>query len=158
MWGWSGGRWCWSPSRDRWTHRLKLSWRRSSAASPTWYGGIELNLQALHERLATMLATMDTYQWTGRVTQMIGLLVESSGPAAAIGDFCEIRTQAGRSIRTQVIGFRDGRVLSMPLEETDGLHLGDPILARRDDARLEAGPQLLGRVIDGFGKPLDGLG
>jgi len=117
-----------------------------------------LNLQALHEQLATMLATMDTYQWTGRVTQMIGLLVESSGPAAAIGDFCEIRTQAGRAIRTQVIGFRDGRVLSMPLEETDGLHLGDPILARRDDARIEVGAELLGRVLDGFGKPMDELG
>ena len=57
-----------------------------------------------------------------------------------------------------MIGFRDGRVLSMPLEETDGLHLGDPIMARKEDARMEVGPQLLGRVIDGFGKPLDGLG
>ena len=56
----------------------------------------------------------------------MGLLVESNGPAAAVGDFCEISTQSGRVIRTQVIGFRDGRVLSMPLEETDGLHLGDP--------------------------------
>jgi flagellum-specific ATP synthase len=117
-----------------------------------------LNLQALHQQLAAMLATMETYQWTGRVTQMIGLLVESSGPAAAIGDFCEIRTRAGKSIRTQVIGFRDGRVLSMPLEETDGLHLGDPILARRDDARIDVGPELLGRVLDGFGKPMDELG
>ncbi len=42
-------------------------------------------------------------------------------------------------IRTQVIGFRDGRVLSMPLEETDGLHLGDPITARKEDARMEVG-------------------
>ena len=54
---------------------------------------------------------------TGVVTELIGLLVESAGPAAAIGDFCEIRTLAGRNIRTQVIGFRNGRVLSMPLEE-----------------------------------------
>ena len=61
---------------------------------------------------------------TGVVTEMIGLIVESSGPAAAVGDFCEIRTSAGRRIRTQVIGFRNGRVLSMPLEETDGLQLG----------------------------------
>jgi FliI/YscN family ATPase len=46
----------------------------------------------------------------------------------------------------------------MPLEETDGLHMGDPITARKEDARMEAGPELLGRVIDGFGKPLDDLG
>jgi FliI/YscN family ATPase len=57
-----------------------------------------------------------------------------------------------------VIGFREGHVLSMPLEETDGLHLGDPIVARKEDARMAAGPQLLGRMIDGFGKPLDNLG
>ena len=74
------------------------------------------------------------------VTEMVGLLVESNGPAAAVGDFCEIVTQSGRVIRTQVIGFRDGRVLSMPLEETDGLHMGDPIMARKEDARMEVGP------------------
>jgi len=113
-----------------------------------------VKLQAFHEKLAGM----ETVQWTGQITEMIGLLVESRGPAAAIGDFCEIRTREGRSIRTQVIGFRNGRVLSMPLEETDGLHLGDSIVARRDDARIEVGPELLGRVLDGFGKPMDGLG
>jgi FliI/YscN family ATPase len=104
------------------------------------------------------LQRIETFRRTGVVTELVGLLVESNGPAAAVGDFCEIRTQAGRNIRTQVIGFRDGKVLSMPLEETDGLHMGDPIVARTEDARMEAGPQLLGRVIDGFGKPLDGLG
>jgi flagellum-specific ATP synthase len=113
-----------------------------------------IKLAAYRERLAKM----ETCRWTGNVTELVGLLVESNGPAAAIGDFCEIGTQDGRVIRTQVIGFRDGRVLSMPLEETGGLHLGDPISARKEDARMEAGPELLGRVMDGFGKPLDGLG
>jgi FliI/YscN family ATPase len=94
--------------------------------------------------------------WTGEVTELIGLLVESLGPATAIGDFCEIQTQSGRGIRTQVIGFRDGHVLSMPLEETDGLQLGDLIVARSDEARVAVGPGLLGRVLDGFGLPLDG--
>ncbi|HTS48147.1 MAG TPA: FliI/YscN family ATPase [Bryobacteraceae bacterium] len=104
------------------------------------------------------LNRIETCRWTGTVTELVGLLVESTGPVAALGDFCEIVTQSGRPIRTQVIGFRDGRVLSMPLEETDGLHMGDPIMARKEDARMEVGPQLLGRVIDGFGKPLDDLG
>jgi FliI/YscN family ATPase len=82
-------------------------------------------------------------------------LIESRGPNAAIGDFCEIQTSGGRPIRTQVIGFRDGRVLSMPLEEVGGLQLGDPVLARSDDSRVQVGPGLLGRVLDGFGKPMD---
>src|SRR5712692_49644 len=113
-----------------------------------------MNLDAYHQKLARI----DTCRWTGTITELVGLLVESNGPAVGVGDFCEITTQGGRLIRTQVIGFRNGRVLSMPLEETDGLHLGDPITARKEDARMEVGPQLLGRVIDGFGKPLDGLG
>src|SRR5271169_5313759 len=113
-----------------------------------------MQLAPYYERLSRI----ETYRWTGTVTELVGLLVESIGPVAAVGDFCEIVTQSGRPIRTQVIGFRDGRVLSMPLEETDGLHMGDPIVARKEDARMEAGPQLLGRVIDGFGRPLDDLG
>ncbi len=104
----------------------------------------------------TKLAAMDTFRWTGSVTDVVGLLVESKGPDTALGDFCEIATRAGRVVRTQVIGFRAGRVLAMPLEETDGLQAGDAVYARKDDARIEAGPQLLGRVLDGFGKPLDG--
>ncbi|HEX3743823.1 MAG TPA: FliI/YscN family ATPase [Bryobacteraceae bacterium] len=99
---------------------------------------------------------MSPFRWTGQVTEVIGLLVESRGPNVAIGDFCEVRTSSGRRIRTQVIGFRNGRVLSMPLEEIDGLQLGDQVEARSDDARVEVGPGLLGRVIDGFGKPIDG--
>jgi flagellum-specific ATP synthase len=92
----------------------------------------------------------------GVVTDLTGLLVESSGPAAAIGDFCEIQAFSGRNIRTQVIGFRNGRVLSMPLEETEGLQLGDPIVARSDEAKVPVGYGLLGRILDGFGQPMDG--
>jgi FliI/YscN family ATPase len=94
-------------------------------------------------------------RWSGQVVQVVGLLIESRGPSVAIGDFCEVNTASGRRIRTQVIGFRDGKVLSMPLEETDGLQLGDAVTARSEDARVEVGPGLLGRVIDGFGKPMD---
>jgi FliI/YscN family ATPase len=101
------------------------------------------------------LERISPLRWMGQVTDVVGLLVESRGPSAAIGDFCEIATQSGRRIRTQVIGFRDGRVLSMPLEEIDGLQAGDPVEARGEEARVEVGPGLLGRVIDGFGKPID---
>ncbi len=102
------------------------------------------------------LGRISPMRWTGQVTGVVGLLIESRGPHVAIGDFCEVRTAAGRQIRTQVIGFRDGRVLSMPLEEIDGLQLGNPLAARSQDALVEVGPALLGRVIDGFGKPIDG--
>jgi flagellum-specific ATP synthase len=106
--------------------------------------------------LINSLQRMDPMEWTGRVTRLTGLLIESEGPAAAVGDFCEVVAAGGRRIRTQVIGFGDGRVLAMPLEETDGLQLGDRVVARKDDARVEVGRGLLGRVLDGFGKPIDG--
>ncbi|HYP06099.1 MAG TPA: FliI/YscN family ATPase [Bryobacteraceae bacterium] len=94
-------------------------------------------------------------QWTGEVTDVVGMLIESRGPAVALGDFCEIYTDSGRSIRAQVAGFRDGRVLSIPLEETDGLKLGATVIARAEDSRVGVGPDLLGRVLDGFGRPMD---
>ena len=108
--------------------------------------------------LAAYFAEVDRaspLQWTGQVTQVVGLLIESRGPSAAIGDFCEVAASSGRRIRTQVIGFRNGRVLSMPLEEIDGLQMGDTIRARSGDSGVEVGRGLLGRVIDGFGKPID---
>ena len=110
---------------------------------------------------APYLARVDTVnplQRSGVVVGLVGLLIESRGPAAGIGDFCEVRTSEGRPVRTQVIGFRDGNVLSMPLEETGGLRLGDTIVARSEDARVEVGPGLMGRVLDGFGRPMDAGG
>jgi flagellum-specific ATP synthase len=64
---------------------------------------------------------IEVLPWIGEVTEMVGLLIASRGPVVSIGDFVEVRTASGRSIRSQVIGFRNDRVLSMPLEETDGL-------------------------------------
>lgn len=113
-----------------------------------------LNLDAYLERLDNL----DLLVWAGEVVELVGLLIESRGPAVAIGDFCEILASGGRIIRTQVIGFRNGNVLSMALEEIDGLKLGDPIVARSEQARVGVGPALMGRVLDGFGHPLDSLG
>ena len=110
-------------------------------------------------RLEPYIADLDRippFRWTGQVTEVVGLLIESRGPSVAIGDFCEVSASNGRPIRTQVIGFRDGHVLAMPLEEIDGLQLGDTVAARSEAARVEVGPGLLGRVIDGFAKPIDG--
>src|ERR1017187_2370328 len=99
--------------------------------------------------------SLELLPWTGEVVELVGLLVASRGPAVAIGDCCEVLTSSGRRIRTQVVGFRDGHVLSMPLEEIDGIQLRDQVIARPDDAQVHVGPDLIGRVLDGFGKPID---
>src|SRR6266849_5693991 len=103
-----------------------------------------------------LVSSVDPHVSMGTVTEMVGLLIESNGPAAAIGEYCEIQTSLGRTVRVQVIGFRDGRLLSMPLEESSGLQLGDKIVSRPVAALVKVGPDLLGRVLDGFGDPMDG--
>ncbi len=103
------------------------------------------------------LPAIETLCASGHVRELTGLLVSSDGPAAAMGDFCEIRTKNSQAVRAQVIGFRDGKVLLMPLEETGGIQQGDLVTARPQAARLDVGDNLLGRVLDGFGCPIDSL-
>ena len=69
---------------------------------------------------------------------------------------CEIESSGDRRILVQVVGFRDGQILSMPLEETDGLVAGSSIVARAGESSVRVGPGLLGRVLDGYGRPIDG--
>jgi FliI/YscN family ATPase len=107
------------------------------------------------DRFASALNVLDPMLWKGRVVQMVGLLVESQGPAVGVGEFCEIETSQGKCIRAAVVGFRNGNILSIPLDETEGLRPGDTVVARRSPARVRVGKQLLGRVLDGFGEPMD---
>ena len=67
--------------------------------------------------LVPQVAGIEVLPWIGEVTDMTGLLIAPRGPVVSIGDFVEVLTSSGRSVRSQVIGFRDERVLSMPLEE-----------------------------------------
>jgi FliI/YscN family ATPase len=100
------------------------------------------------------LPTIETFCRTGEVTELVGLLVQSHGPQVPVGSFCEILTDSGR-VRSQVVGFRDGKVLSIPLEEVEGVRLGNKIVAREGAGRIAVGPSLLGRVLDGLGQPID---
>jgi FliI/YscN family ATPase len=109
----------------------------------------------LQEYIAA-LPSITPWRWSGRVRELVGLLVASDGPAAGVGDFCDINSAGGRTVRAQVVGFRDNRVLLMPLEELGGLQAGDTVVARPGESRVDVGPQLLSRVLDGFGKPMDG--
>jgi FliI/YscN family ATPase len=96
---------------------------------------------------------------TGRVERSVGLIVESRGPRAEIGELCELIRPAGVApLALEVVGFRDGHLLTVPLGDTGGVQPGDRIVARRTRASVPVGEGLLGRVIDGLGRPLDGKG
>lgn len=93
----------------------------------------------------------------GHVTRAVGLLVESVGPAASVGEICEVRARCA-TIPVEVVGFRDGRLLSVPLGETAGIRPGDRIVGRGGALTTPVGESMLGRVIDGLGRPMDGRG
>ncbi len=99
----------------------------------------------------------DWVRRTGRITRFIGLTVESQGPDVRLGEICEIHSRAGAAATSaEVVGFSEGRVLLMPYEDLVGVSIGSEVVATGESAHVRAGPHLLGRIIDGFGLPLDG--
>ncbi|MCU0604688.1 MAG: flagellar protein export ATPase FliI [Desulfobacterales bacterium] len=105
------------------------------------------------------METLQPVQVHGKVTQVVGLVVEAAGPACRLGAVCDIFTrEGGRPLAAEALGFRERRVLLMPLEEIRGIGPGCRVVARQQRATVRVGPDLLGRVIDGLGAPLDGRG
>ncbi len=94
----------------------------------------------------------------GKVTQVVGLVIEGFCPDTAVGSICEIHPADGDPIPAEVVGFRDNKTLLMPLGELRGVGLGSLITVLRQKASMKVGPGLLGRVIDGLGVPIDDLG
>ena len=95
----------------------------------------------------------------GRVVQVIGLVIESEGPLAAVGEVCRIESaRHDGTTLAEVVGFRNNHLLLMPLGETHGIHPGSEVIALGHPLEIGVGEGLKGRVIDGLGEPLDGLG
>ena len=95
----------------------------------------------------------------GRVVQVIGLVIESEGPVAAVGEICRIESARHDGITlAEVVGFRNHHLLLMPLGELKGIHPGSEVTATGAPMRIGVGNALKGRVLDGLGRPIDGLG
>ncbi|MBU4033967.1 MAG: flagellum-specific ATP synthase FliI, partial [Proteobacteria bacterium] len=95
----------------------------------------------------------------GRVNQVIGMVLESLGPGIPVGSICEVSVFKGQgTVLAEVVGFREGRVLLMPLGEMRGVEPGSAIRLVGGQAGVPVAESLLGRVIDGLGNPMDGKG
>ena len=93
----------------------------------------------------------------GKVAKVVGLTVESIGPAAKLNDLCHIITQdKDQVINAEVVGFRDDRVLLMPYDQTVGVGLGSRVENTGAPLKVMVGDELLGKVLDGLGNPIDG--
>ena len=114
-----------------------------------------LNLGKYERALESAQLTRDI----GKVTQVTGALISGYIPEVSIGSVCEIFPNSGApSFLTEVVGFRDREVLLMPLGEMRGIGLGSTILVRRNSATIAVGEDLLGRVVNGLGEPIDSKG
>lgn len=93
----------------------------------------------------------------GRLTRMVGLTLEAVGVQAAIGDRCEVCSTHGARIDTEVVGFAGERLFLMPIGDLHGIEPAARVMPVRRGGTVAVGPELLGRIVDGAGQPLDGL-
>jgi len=107
----------------------------------------------------SILNASDPIRANGTVTKVVGLVAEARGISSKLGNVCDIYPYRGKpGIKAEVSGFKDDRMLLMPLEETRGIGPGSRVVAKDQKALIGVGESLLGRVIDGLGNPIDGKG
>ena len=94
----------------------------------------------------------------GRVSRVVGTVIESVGPPCAIGEACRIHAADGREICAEVVGFRDDRLILMPMDDVGSLEPGSLVVATGRPLQVPVGEACLGRVFDGLGRPIDGKG
>ncbi len=105
------------------------------------------------------LKEISTIKQSGRVVQIIGLVVESIGPAVSIGDLCRIEcSESGEKIPAEVVGFRDSRILLMPFGSVAGITPGSIVISTGEKLKVPVGEELIGRILGGLGQPIDSLG
>ena len=106
--------------------------------------------------LRTRTATATLTRRIGVVRQVSGLAIESSGPDVMVGEICTILARGQAPLKAEVVGLRPGVVTLVPYAASRGLAIGCEVVANGESADIGVGPELLGRVVDGFGEPLDG--
>jgi flagellum-specific ATP synthase len=111
------------------------------------------------EALARRFADVPRLDQFGRVTGVVGLVIQAAGLDIGLGELCRV-TNLGdsRSVLAEVVGFHDRGILLMPLGEMEGLHPGSMVRPLGRSFGVDVGPGLLGRILNGLGHPIDGLG
>jgi len=110
------------------------------------------------EKYCSFVGTSSLVKKTGKLSRIIGLIIEADGPGVAIGSICTVNSQVRSPIKAQVVGFRDNRTLLMPLDDIYGIEPGCVIEATEEQPSFSVSSKMIGRVLDGNGKPIDGKG
>lgn len=119
---------------------------------------MEININL--EKFNNAIDNCKSMNMIGKVVQIVGLVIECSGPNVSMGELCYIHShfEDVEPLPSEVVGFREGYVLLMPLGETKGIGPGCLVVSAQKLLQVKVGPELLGRVIDGLGNPIDGKG
>jgi flagellum-specific ATP synthase len=116
-------------------------------------------MDTIFDKYLETTARIDPIKCIGRVVKVQGLLIESRGPTAIIGEMCRIDAPKGRGlIQAEVVGLHDDIVQLMAFEETDGIEIGNRVIATGNRLEVPVSKKLLGRVLDALGNPVDGKG
>jgi len=100
----------------------------------------------------------NTTSLDGKVSKVIGLVIEATGPQNAVGSLCNIHCDSDKTIRAEIVGFKEDKILLMPLDETIGIIPGARVSSSPQQLTVDVGEELKGRVLDGLGNPIDDLG
>ncbi len=101
---------------------------------------------------------LNAAQVDGKVVQITGLVIEATATTGTVGDICDVYLNAEKSVRAEIVGFRNKRILMMPLGETLGVSPGSRVRRNPLPLKVPVGDKLLGRILDGLGNPIDGKG
>jgi len=110
------------------------------------------------DKYKKLLETRKFVRYSGKVTKVVGLTIEAEGPETHIGALCNVFAQNNRMVLAEVVGFKDKKVLLMPIGDMSGIGPGNLVVAADRDLEVGVGQKLLGRVLDGLGNPMDGKG
>lgn len=117
------------------------------------------HVESILQKYSSVIRSATTVETIGRITQVTGLVLESQGPQAPIGEVCVLRNRLGEEVcRSEIVGFKDNKILSMVLGELESIEPGMEIASSGTTLTVEVGNNLLGRVLDGLGKPMDSKG
>jgi FliI/YscN family ATPase len=113
----------------------------------------------LRNKLASRIGDLPRLTRLGRVTRVVGLVIEAAGIDVGLSELCRVTSlNEQKSVLAEVVGFHERGVLLMPLGDIDGLHPGSSVTPLGRSFRADVGPGLLGRVLNGLGHPIDGKG
>ncbi len=112
------------------------------------------------ERYMDALEKASTCLLKGKISQAIGLTLEATGPRVRLGELCYVKTNyaGGQSVPAEVVGFKDRKILLMPLGNLEGIGPGSELLATGSTLRVAVGMDLKGRVLNGLGEIIDDKG